>query len=262
MQVKNKKIILTGAASGVGKELTKQLLTEGATVVGIDVNEENLNTLKEELKNDKLYTYKLDVTSRESIKEFKNWYVTELQDLDILINNAGIIQPFVPVEELPDEKFDQVMHVNFFGPVDLIQDFMDLLRKREEAYIVNVSSMGGFFPFPKQTIYGASKAALKIFTEGLYAELSNTNIHVMIVLPGGMGTNITTNSGLDMKMDQSSSSYKMTTAEDAANQILKAIYKNKFKIFIGSDAKFMRFLYKWNSKKAIDFINKKMSKMQ
>ena len=121
--------------------------------------------------------------------------------------------------------------------------------------------MGGFFPFPKQTIYGSSKAALKIFTEGLYAELSNTNIHVMIVLPGGMATNITTNSGLDMKMDSSSSSYKMTTAEDAANQILKAIYKNKFKIFIGSDAKFMKFLYKLNSKKAIDFINKKMSKM-
>ena len=60
MEVRNKKIILTGAASGVGKELTKLLLNDGATVVGIDVNEENLNTLKEELNNDNLYTYKLE----------------------------------------------------------------------------------------------------------------------------------------------------------------------------------------------------------
>ena len=76
----------------------------------------------------------------------------------------------------------------------------DLTKDKSEQYIVNVSSMGGFFPFPGQTIYGASKAALKIFTEGLYAELEKTNVRVMIVLPGAMNTNITTNSNVKIRL--------------------------------------------------------------
>ena len=261
MEIRNRKVIITGAASGVGKELTKKFLSYNSIVVAVDVNAENLKELKKELNTDKLYTYQLDVTDRAAIKKFKKWYAKELRNLDILINNAGIIQPFMKVEDLPDEITDRVMKVNFRGPYDLIQDFMDLLKQKHETYIVNVSSMGGFFPFPYQTVYGASKAALKIFTEGLYAELSSSNVHVMIVLPGAMATNITQNSGVEMTQTSSdtSSSIPMLSASDAADQIITGIVKNKFKIFVGKDAKFMRLLYKWNSKKAIDFINKKMA---
>ena len=135
----------------------------------------------------------------------------------------------------------------------------DLTKDRTEQYIVNVSSMGGFFPFPGQTIYGASKAALKIFTEGLYAELEKTNVRVMIVLPGAMNTNITTNSNVEMNTTKDESNYKMLEADVAAAQIIDGIEKNKFKLFLGSDAKFLKFLYKINSKWAISFINNKMS---
>ena len=259
MKINNQKIIVTGAASGVGKELTLQLLKKGAYVIGVDLNKEDLNKLKEEINSDRFDIYSLDVSDRKGIKEFKNWYKNKHNRLDILINNAGIIQPFKKVEELADETIDRVMKVNFFGPFDLVQEFMDMLKKDTDSYIVNVSSMGGFFPFPKQTVYGASKAALKIFTEGLYAELSKSNVKVMIVLPGGMATNITKNSGINMDMNSSNSSYKMTTADSAAKDIIKGIEKNKFKLFIGKDAKFMKFLYKLNSKKIIDFINKKMN---
>ena len=81
----------------------------------------------------------------------------------------------------------------------------------------------------------------------------------MIVLPGAMATNISKNSGLEVKESSSSSSIPMLSASDAADQIITGISKNKFKIFVGKDAKFMRLLYKLNSKKAIDFINKKMA---
>ena len=198
--------------------------------------------------------------SSESILKFREEYKKDYSDVDIIINNAGIIQPFVDVEHLDDNTINKVMNVNFFGPVNLIRYFMeDLTRDKKEQYIVNVSSMGGFFPFPGQTIYGASKAALKIFTEGLYAELEKTNVRVMIVLPGAMNTNITTNSNVSVKTDKDSSSYKMLEADEAARQIIEGIEKNKFKIFLGSDSKFLRFLYKINSKWAISFINKKMS---
>ena len=260
MKIKGKNVIITGGASGVGKELTKQMLKLGCNVASIDINAENLEKLKEELNSKRLRTYVVDMGSVESIKEFRENYKKDYSDVDIIINNAGIIQPFVKVEELDDKTINKVMNVNFFGPVNLIRFFMeDLTKDRSEQYIVNVASMGGFFPFPGQTIYGASKAALKIFTEGLYAELEKTNVRVMIVLPGAMNTNITTNSNVNFDTDGSSANFKMLEADVAAAQIIKGIEKNKFKLFLGSDSKFLKFLYKLNSKAAISFINKKMS---
>ena len=260
MEIKNQNVIVTGAASGVGKELTKQLLQKGCNVAGIDINEDNLKLLEEELNSNKLKTYIVDMGSTESIKKFRENYKKDYSDVDVIINNAGIIQPFVNVEKLDDKTIERVMNINFFGPVNLIRFFMeDLTKDKTEQYIVNVSSMGGFFPFPGQTIYGASKAALKIFTEGLYAELEKTNVRVMIVLPGAMDTNITTNSNVKMETTKETSNYKLLSASSAASQIISGIEKNKFKIFIGSDAKFLKFLYKINSKLAISFINKKMS---
>ena len=261
MKIKGKNAIVTGGASGVGKELTKQLLAKGCNVAAIDINKDNLEALKEEINSPKLKTYVVDMGSNDSIKEFRELYKKDYSDVDIIINNAGIIQPFVKVESLDDATINKVMNVNFFGPVNLIRYFMeDLTKDRSEQYIVNVSSMGGFFPFPGQTIYGASKAALKIFTEGLYAELEKTNVRVMIVLPGAMATNITKNSKVEL--DESSSdagSFKMLSPVDGASQIIKGIKKNKFKLFLGSDSKFLKFLYKINSIWAIRFINKKMN---
>ena len=259
MEIRNRNIIVTGAASGVGKELTKQLLQKGGNVAAIDINEDNLNPLKSELNSDKLKTYVVDMGSTDSIKKFRNDYKKDYSDVDIIINNAGIIQPFVHVENLDDATIDKVMNVNFFGPVHLIRFFMeDLTKDKTEQYIVNVSSMGGFFPFPGQTIYGASKAALKIFTEGLYAELERTNVRVMIVLPGAMDTNITKNSNVEIKTSKEESGFKLLAADVAAGEIINGIEKNKFKLFLGTDAKFLRLLYKINSKWAISYINKKM----
>lgn len=260
MELKRQNVIVTGAASGVGRELTKQMLNKGCNVAAIDINQDNLNKLKEELNSNRLKTYVVDMGSGESIKKFREEYKKDYSDVDIIINNAGIIQPFVDVEHLDDNIINKVMNVNFFGPVNLIRYFMeDLTRDKKEQYIVNVSSMGGFFPFPGQTIYGASKAALKIFTEGLYAELEKTNVRVMIVLPGAMNTNITTNSNVSVNTTKDNTSYKMLEADEAARQIINGIEKNKFKLFLGSDAKFLRFLYKINSKWAISYINNKMS---
>ena len=259
MQLKNKNVIVTGAASGVGKELTKQLLKKGCKVAGLDINQENLRILEEELNDNNLKTYVVDMGSKESIHNFEKEYHNNYHDVDVIINNAGIIQPFIKAGELDDETINRVMNINFFGPVNLIKTFYnDLIKDKKEQYIVNVSSMGGFFPFPGQTIYGASKAALKIYTEGLYAELRNTNVKTMIVLPGAIDTNITQNSNVEMK-NTDSSNYKMLSASKAAEQIITGMEKDKFKLFLGSDSKFLKILYKLNSKWAINYINKKMN---
>jgi len=263
MEIKKQNVIVTGAASGLGLELTKQLLKEGANVAAVDINAENLKKLELDLNTDKLKTYVVDMGNVESIKKFREDYKKDYSDVDIIINNAGIIQPFVKVGELDDNIIHKTMNVNFFGPLNLIRLFMeDLTKDKKEQYIVNVSSMGGFFPFPGQTIYGASKAALKIFTEGLFAELENTNVRVMIVLPGAMATNITKNSNVEMDKTASDSPMKLLSPSVGASEIIKGIKKNKFKIFLGSDSKFLKFLYKINSIWAIRYINKKMNNIK
>ena len=250
MEINHKNVIITGAASGLGKELTKQMVAKGAHVAALDINADNLKKLQDELGADKVKTYVVNMGDRQAVKNFKQAYLQDFNEVDILINNAGIIQPFDFIENISDETIDRVMNINFYGPVFLIRNFInDFKSSPKEHYIVNISSMGGFFPFPQQTIYGASKAALKIFSEGLYAEMKQYNDHVMVVFPGAINTNIAQNSKVTPNLTAASSekkqkSYKMLAANDAAQQIIRAIEKNKFKLFLGSDAKFMKFMYK------------------
>lgn len=260
MNLKNKKVILTGAGSGIGKQLTIQLLKKGAIVTGLDINSDSLEELKKERNSDKLSTYTIDISSYEQIDKFKEEYIKN-NEVDILINNAGIIQPFINIDKIDESTIKKVMDVNFYGPVRLTRIFLKHLQSRKQAYIVNVSSMGGFFPFPGQTIYGASKAAIKLFTEGLYSELLDTNVKVMVVFPGAVNTNITKNSNVAMGSDNNQS-YKTLPADKAAEIIIKGIEKNKFQLYVGPDSKIMHFLYKLNPKSAIKMINRKMKQLK
>lgn len=262
MKVRDKRIIVTGAGSGIGKELTIQLLSKGAYVIALDINEINLNKLKEETNNNEhLSIYVVNVASEESLNNFKKEYYKDHSVVDGLINNAGIIQPFVHFEKLDMETINRVMDINFYGPLKLTKLFLPDLLNRDEAHIINISSMGGFFPFPGQTVYGASKAAIKLFTEGLYSELLDTNVHVTVIFPGAIATNIAINSNIQVKQDEKSSKFKMLPASKAAKIIINGIEKNKFKLYVGTDSKIMNFMYKMNSKRAIKLINKKMKNM-
>ncbi|MDD4831848.1 MAG: SDR family oxidoreductase [Tenericutes bacterium] len=261
MELKDKKVIVTGGAAGMGKELVVQLLKKGSYVAALDINQEGLNNLKSELNNDRLSIHRVDVSNDQSLEDFKREYYSIHQEVDCLINCAGIIQPFVNVEQLDMNTINRVMNINFFGPFKLTKMFIEDLKKRPIANITNISSMGGFFPFPGQTVYGASKAALKLFTEGLYAESLDTNLKVMVVFPGAIATDIAKNSNVQMNTSASDSKMKMTSAPDASSQIIKGIEKDTFKLYVGKDAKFMNMLYKFNDKKAIAYINKMMKKM-
>lgn len=266
MDVKGKKVLVTGAGSGIGRELSLQLIERGAYVMGLDINDKSLKeTKKLSVKPERFKFQQLDMGSREAVNRFKHEYYDYYDELDIIINNAGIIQPFVHIGELESGEIDKVMDVNFTGPVKLTKLFLDELLSRPEAYIVNVSSMGGFFPFPGQTMYGASKAALKLFTEGLYSELIDTNIKVSVVFPGAIATNITKNSGaetgVESRGEEADASFKALPAPEAARQILVGMEKEKLQIYVGTDSKFMHKLYKFNPQWAIKFIANKMKSL-
>lgn len=264
MKTKNKTILVTGGGSGMGRELVLALLRKGAKVAAVDINEKALKetfSLANEYK-DQLSIFILDITNKQAVEGIIEEMIKELGGIDGLINNAGIIQNFVSVNELDYDKIERVMNVNFWGTLYLTKALLPHLISRKEAHIVNISSMGGFMPFPTQTIYGASKAAVKLLTEGLYAELKNTSVYVTVIHPGAIETNITQNSGLSgPKVDSENSKNNLALSPaEAAIKIIAAIEKNKFRATVGKDAWFLDKLYRLAPQFATNFIGKMMSK--
>jgi short-subunit dehydrogenase len=264
MKVQNKVIVVTGGGSGMGRELVLHLLSKNAKVVTIDINE---NALKETValaasKQDALRTFVVDITNKKAVEQLLNDAVAAFGCVDGIINNAGIIQPFIKVNELKYETVERVMNINFYGTLYMVKTFLPHLLTRPEAHIVNVSSMGGFLPVPGQTIYGASKAAVKLLTEGLHSELSNTNVKVTVVFPGAVNTNITKNSGLSVPAQSQSNaeqkSMKILSPAKAAQIIVDGMENNRYRVLVGKDASFMDLIYRLNPKRAAKFISDKM----
>ncbi len=133
------------------------------------------------------------------------------------------------------------MNVNFWGVANMLRAFLPHLMSRPSAAIVNVSSMGAFIPVPGQTIYGASKSAVKLLTEGLHAELRGTNVGVTVIFPGGVATSITENSGVTAPAVAGANTGKMTptTPSEAAQVIVTAMEKGSYRATIGPDARRM-----------------------
>lgn len=262
MKLNQKSIILTGAGSGMGRQLALSLLDRGAAVIGIDINQQSLDetVALAGASGNRMTTYVLDITNREKVEATIHTILAEQGSVDGIINNAGIIQPFVRVNDLTFDKIERVMNVNFYGTLYLIKALLPHLLTRPEAHIVNVSSMGGFLPVPGQTIYGASKAAVKLLTEGLHSELVDTSVRVSVVFPGAVNTNITKNSGLADRPGGSENmeGQKILSAERAAGIILDGMEKNKYRIIVGSDSRFMDFFYRLAPARAARMIQSKM----
>jgi short-subunit dehydrogenase len=266
MKVKDKVIVVTGGGNGLGRELVLNLLSKGAKVITIDINESALQetVVRAGTKNTSLKTFVIDITNRASIEEFVDKAIAQYGFVDGIINNAGIIQPFVKLNDLSYEAIDRVINVNLYGTLYITKAFLPHLLSRPEGHIVNISSMGGFISFPSQTIYGAAKAAVKIFTEGLYAELKDTFVNVTVVHPGAITTNIMANSGLDkpiIDIDSTKSQSNMAlSASRAAEIIIRAVERNKFRVTVGKDATFLDLMYRLNPRIATNFIGKMMKK--
>ncbi|MBN1120543.1 MAG: SDR family oxidoreductase [Anaerolineae bacterium] len=264
MKVSNKVIVVTGGGSGIGRDLVLLLLRKGAKVAALDISEAGLKETVELAGDgkDNLSTYVVNVTDRAAVEALPAAVISKHGTVDGVINNAGIIQPFVRVNDLDYDAIDRVMNVNFYGVVYMTKAFLPHLLERPEAHLVNVSSMGGFFPFPGQSMYGASKAAVKLLTEGLHSELTKTNVRVTVVFPGAIATNIAAHSGVSVgDQDAESSTMRMTSPEDAARMIVDGMERDKYRVLVGSDAKFMDFIYRVNPRWAAGYIYKQMKGM-
>jgi len=266
MKVANKVIVVTGAGSGIGRALTLALLQKGARVAAADLNE---TTLQETVAlasgyADRLSAHVLNVADRPAVEALPDTVIAAHGAVDGIINNAGIIQPFIRLNDLQYDVIERVLNVNLYSVIYMTKAFLPHLLARPVAHVVNVSSMGGFFPVPGQTLYGASKAGVKLMTEGLYAELLDTNVRVTAVFPGAIATNITMNSGVSMDIsatDDAAQNFTMTSADDAARMIIDGMEKDKFQVYVGRDAKMMNLFYRLSPKRATQFMYNQMKRL-
>jgi len=266
MILQDKVFVVTGAGGGIGGEVVLALLKHGAKVAAVDLREEGLNALKEKVTDKStISTLACNIADRAAVAQLPQSVIAAHSQVDALVNCAGIVQPFVKVNDLDYDAIERVMNVNFYGTLYMVKAFLPHLLERPEGYIANVSSMGGFLPVPGQSIYGASKAAVKLMTEGLYAELLNTNVHVSVIFPGATNTNITKNSGVSAptapSKDSKQPSVSMLSAADAASIIVHGIQKNKPQIFTGKDSNMMNRLYRLNPVFATKLITKQMKSL-
>lgn len=264
MEITNKVFVVTGGGNGIGREVVLALLNGDGRVAAVDLREEGLaETAELAAAGDRLSTHALDITDRKAVEKLPAMVQKLHGAVDGLVNVAGIIHQFKPISELSFDEIERVMNVNFWGTVNTVKTFLPELQERSAASIVNVSSMGALVPFPGQSAYGASKAAVKLFTEGLYAELRGTNVAVTVVFPGAVGTNITGNSGVKMPGSggaDAGASMKMTTAVSAGAQIVQAIEKGQYKLRIGGDAKLLDRMARLMPQRATGIIADQMKK--
>jgi short-subunit dehydrogenase len=263
MDIKNNTFVVTGAGNGIGREVVLGLLSRGAKVAGLDISEDGMKETAAlaggNAKN--LTVYNCDITRLDRVQSVADEILKKHKRINGLLNVAGVIQPFVRVNDLTFAKMEWVMNVNYYGTLYTIKTFLPhLLASESTAYIGNVSSMGGFLPVPGQSVYGASKAAVKLLTEGLYAELLETNVRVGVIFPGAVATNITENSGVELKnINKENAPQRESLApEKAAEIIIDGIITEKFRVLVGADAEYMDKMYREDPESAVKLIAAQM----
>jgi short-subunit dehydrogenase len=265
MKVDGKVIVVTGAGNGIGRELVLELLGKGARVAAVDISEKGLRETAELARGqkDRLSTHVVNITDRAAVEQLPAAVIAAFGNVDGLINNAGVIQRFIKFQDLPYDEIERMMNVNFYGTIYMTKAFLSYLLDRPEAHIVNIASMGAFLPVPGQTLYGASKAATKLFTEGLYSELLDTNVRVTVVFPGAIGTNIAANSGVTINAASTTEKPQMKAIppQVAAQEIIQGMERDRYRLLVGPDAKLMDFLARLAPKQAAKFIYKQMGSL-
>ena len=256
MKVENKVFLVTGGSSGIGRALVLELLGRGASVATVDINQAGLDDTWDMAcsHQSRLSKHVVDITNKEAVEALPNKIILNHGAIDGVINNAGIIQPFVRVKDLEYDAISRVMDVNFFGTVYVTKTFLPYLLERPEGHIANISSMGAYVPVPGQTVYGASKAAVKLFTEGLNSELMDTNVKVTVVFQGATNTNIAQNSGITLlpvaNSNGNEQSFSTMLPDEAAEKIIDGIENDRYQLYVGKDASFMNLLSRLSPQRA------------
>jgi short-subunit dehydrogenase len=243
---------VTGAASGIGRALARELAARGCDLALADRDEAGLASVVAELAKSgrRVTTHRVDVSDPAQIDAFAAAAIAAHPTLNILINNAGVAL-LGRFKEIDQAQFEWLMNINFWGVVHGTRVFLPHLSSRPAAHIVNISSIFGIVAPPGQTAYCASKFAVRGFSEALRHELklALSPVKLSVVHPGGIATNIVRNMRTGVAVTDNArraelielfeKEFAKTTAQAAATAIIAGIEKNAPRILIGGDARML-----------------------
>jgi short-subunit dehydrogenase len=252
--LQGKSVVITGAASGIGEALALGMAQRGARLLLADIDAAGLDRVVTALKQQgaECFGWVTDAGNEAAIHglaaEARRLYVA----VDIVINNAGVAL-VSPVEKLQTADAHWLMNINFWGVVHGCQAFLPQLRTRPDALLVNISSIFAMVSMPTQSIYNASKAAVRGFSDSLREELRGSSVGVLCVHPGGIRTNIANQARItdvtmmadsDQQMKAHFNNMARTSPTQAALTIISAIESGKTRVLIGVDATVLDLMFR------------------
>ena len=182
--LKNKKIVISAGASGIGLATTKICLDRGATVFVSDINEKFINRLRKNSKNKKLFIYHCDASNENDVNDLFDKINKKTSKIDALINNVGISGPTGTNDKLNSYDWENTLKVNVISHFYFTKNAIPLLKKNKGGSIINLSSGAGIMGFPLRSPYAASKWAIVGVTKTLAMELGKFKIRVNAICPG------------------------------------------------------------------------------
>ncbi len=225
MNLKNKKVLVTGGSAGIGKALIAELISKGVhdfAVMGR--SKEKLEDLSSEFKNANFILVQGDVAQLSDIVKLVETVEKKWGSVDVLINNAGVISTG-ELGRISDEDIVNQININLTGLILLTKKALPLLRKSEEAGIMNISSGLGYIAKPFYSVYAATKAGVRHFSEAMRRELIFDNIHVMTVFPTATDTPMMITSKIE----------NMDSAEWVAQKSIEGLINKEINVILGGE---------------------------
>jgi len=225
MKLANKKVFITGGSAGIGKSLIEKLSTHGVkdiAVMGRTVDK--LEVLETEFPSIHFLTIQGDVSQVTDLKRAVKKVKDSWNSLDILINNAGVVSAGL-LEDISDKDIINQVNVNVSGLILMTKHFLPLLKESDEAAIMNISSGLGYIGMPFYSVYAATKAAVKHFSEAMRRELKDYPIHVMTVYP----------TATDTEMMKTAKVEDMDSPQEVAEAAVAGLIDQEIEVILGGD---------------------------
>jgi short-subunit dehydrogenase len=240
--IRGKKVLLSGAASGIGRALSLRLAQEGAHLFLVDIDTAGMEETAAECRQAgvEVVTRRCDMSQPREVTSAVAAVINLWNGIDILVNNAGITY-YGKTERMSGGHWDKLLQINLLSHVQFTRELLPNLLERPEAHVLNVCSVLGLVGMPKVTAYCTSKFGMVGFSEALRGEFGREGLGVTALCPGFVRTNLFTNAPLDEKAEEHKIPPRMitTTPERVANAAIKAIYRNRGVVVMEPFARFM-----------------------